>query len=370
VQFRNSDKYAVVKGKQYVATFKAKASTALNCKFRMENTTDFERALPLTDSWQNFSFTTNGMDKTGFMNIIFGLGNPVPAGASIDIDDIEIYEKRFDLEIGASETHDAADFATTNYWNITFSSDASGTAQLSNIPAEGITVGGVVKIKKTFTDAKWYAVGFPFAIAEIRSNHASYPVLSAWNGTEGDFWAKTYNGASDEFNDYAGSALPAGGYAIQFPPVLLNQEITFVSAPDVILNNSSQWNVAASGYKLAANPSVANTTVSASDADKYYILDLNKPANFGLLTAGTHDLQPFESVVVANGIETAALRSSLNIETITGIHETPASDAIKEVRYYNLQGLEIPATAHSAGVVIVKTVYQSGAVSLSKILRK
>jgi hypothetical protein len=52
----------------------------------------------------------------------------------------------------------------------------------------------------------------------------------------------------------------------------------------------------------------------------------------------------------------------------TGISNIPAGDPIKEVRYYNLQGLEI-APARD-GVFIEKTVFQSGAVSLSKIIRK
>ncbi|MDR1682505.1 MAG: hypothetical protein LBS25_03835 [Candidatus Symbiothrix sp.] len=241
----------------------------------------------------------------------------------------------------------------------------NGTAQLEIPEDETVKVNGVVKVNKTYDVQKWYAVGFPFDIAEIHSDHETYPDLTAWNGNEGSFWAKIYDGVEDEFNDYAnGSVLEAGGYALQFPSILLNKTITFVSDPYVSLSNSDAFDVTANGYKLTVNPSVANTNITPEDANKYYILDINQAGNFGLLTAGNASsktfIAPFESLVVANNISSGNLRSSLAVETPTGIKLRPLlGEEPIAVHYYNLQGVKITQPQRGS-VYLIKTVFQSG----------
>ncbi|GHU70608.1 hypothetical protein FACS189413_11180 [Bacteroidia bacterium] len=60
---------------------------------------------------------------------------------------------------------------------------------------------------------------------------------------------------------------------------------------------------------------------------------------------------------------------------VTGLHLVSIDGPIKAIHYYNLQGVEIPVeTGHAPslhnGVFIQKTIYESGAVSVSKIIGK
>jgi predicted enzyme related to lactoylglutathione lyase len=296
----------------------------------------------------------------------------------------DLYELRIKLipaipfEIAANTEASVADYNPVSYTDIIFNEGS----QLTGIASEGLEVNGVVKINKTFHAGQWYAVGFPFAIdnvscdIDISATAYNKDLLKTNNpagtgGDLGDYWLKTYDG--NNFIDYApaSTTIAAGGYALQVPTVLDGAIFTFTSASGVTLSNASDFAGNQGEYTLVNNPSVANLTLTqgSTDSDNDYYR-LGAASNFGLFS-DTYDLKPFESVIVAKGIASNNLKTSLNIETVTGINDVPANDPVKELRYYNLQGMEIATPLHTGtGVYIVKTVYQSGAVSVSKIIRK
>ena len=274
----------------------------------------------------------------------------------------------FTLVIGTEDeiTMSQSNYTNGGYGDIIFQSDDSNTGQLT-ITGGSLNLTGAAKIQKTFGAKKWYALGFPFNIAAIYSDNASYPNLTSWNGSVGDFWLRTYDGTNDKFDELPGaSALTTGGYAFQVPNSLVNHEITFVSAPNVTLSNSGFGG--GSGYALTNNPSVANLTIANTPPDYFYVLEATgQPGNFGLLAAA-YDLKPFESVVVAKGI-TGNLRAPMNVDVVTSL---PALDLNGEkvvaTEYYNLQGVKI-AQPQSGSAYIIKSIYESGKTQVVKQIK-
>ena len=292
----------------------------------------------------------------------------------------------FELVIKKNDeiTMSATNYTNGGYGDIIFQSDGSSTGQLNTVSTSLTpTTGKLVKFTRTFSDKKWYAIGFPFPIADIRTNHPSFNYsLKSWNGLEdpyddGDFWIKTYNGTTDKFSDLTNaSTLPAGGYAIQFPTALLGYEITFISAPwaSGTLSNNNPFQGATNDYTLTYNPSVANKTVNYNDANiYYYILGINTdPANFGELTSTngpSKTLAPFEGLVVAKNIPAGSQRSAMNMETITSLPTLNTSgEKVVATEYYNLQGMRI-AQPQNNSIYIVKSIYESGKTSVVKQIK-
>ncbi|GHU67276.1 hypothetical protein FACS189413_01740 [Bacteroidia bacterium] len=273
-----------------------------------------------------------------------------------------------------------------NWGDIVFESNETSTGQLTGL----LTLGenGVVKIKKSFAADKWYAIGFPFNISSVRCDNTSFNYdletydengINTHDGLNGDYWLKTYDG--DNFYDYAAGSktIAAGGYVLQVPDALDGATFTFTSESGVVLNNSSDFAGNAEEYTLTNNPLVANQTLTQGSTDiddDYYRLGAFAASNFGRFS-GTYTLKPFESVVVAKGIATNALRASLNIETPTAI-DLPSFENLEgltpvAVQYYNLQGVcvgALRATPLQPGIYIVKTIYASGKSEVSKVIIK
>jgi hypothetical protein len=317
--------------------------------------------------------------------------------------------------VAANLSRSWTDYVSGNYGDIIIESTDASTGQLTGITS-GAAVNGVVKLQKTFGTGKWYAVGFPFAIASVTAPGVDYNLetydesgVNTHDGLNGDYWARTYDGTNNVFNDYtAGSTnLAAGGYIIAVPSAFDGEELTFTSAPGITLNTTdAAFDFTQGGYKITANPSLINRiltpgTTASGDSDDYYCLgswtdnagnDLEYYANnFGLVAASkpadatatavvpsSYTLKPFESVVVARAITLSAgnstgntLRSFMgteNVDTPTGINAPSLDDEPVSVRCYNLQGIEIAQPAKGQAY-IVREVYKSGAVKARKAVK-
>jgi hypothetical protein len=282
------------------------------------------------------------------------------------------------------------DLNTTPYTggNIIFNEDA----QLQN--ATDLTVAGVVKVVKTFETAKWYPAGFPFAINDIQIKYGETTVqgqiyendpdefdytsegLSASNA---NMFVKYYNGATNRFH-FTDAMAANTGYAIQFSKADLGNantvEVTFTSAPNPHLHSvtGTPGDYDASDYTLVVNPNVANTSALTGATDYYQFDYYSNPAypNGHYIQANTDELatalKPFEAIVVYSGTPGQQNRVIGAGNAITGLNEILEKDSVIAAHYYNLQGVEIPQIG--TGLYIVKTVYQSGAVSVNKIIRK
>jgi hypothetical protein len=266
------------------------------------------------------------------------------------------------------------------------SDDTNGTGQLTGIPEGGLAVNGAVKLQKTFTEEQWYPVGFPFAIASV-VDAADETALSAYDGTDddtgnGDYWIKTYNGATNLFEYPGATAAIAAhtGYIIQFPDFYEGETpiaVIFTSTANPTLKNTtepSQTLTATAdnhGYYLVANPSAANIA-SLNGADRYYKYD-SETNNFALLDAETDiALKPFEAIVaVKQKDDSTPFRVSLGTgedTTITGLTEAVSSnDPVVETKYYNLQGIEIQKPAQT-GIYVVKKIHASRKATVEKEL--
>jgi len=236
-------------------------------------------------------------------------------------------------------------------------------------------VKGVVKVKKTFNTKKWYALGFPFNIASVRCDKAGYNYdLKSYDpagitGEKGEYWLKNYNGGTDTFSDYdyGSTTILAGGYAIQFGLDLLNEEITFISAPNVSLSGTADFSVPTDAYTLTVNPCVINKSLDNDAPTYYYAFEYTtQPGNFGLITA-PYTLKPFESVVIANEI-TGSLRTSMAVDNLTSVQALDLSGKVL-TEYYNLQGMRV-MNPQQGQIYIVKMIYKSGKMDVTKEIIK
>jgi predicted outer membrane repeat protein len=295
-----------------------------------------------------------------------------------------------------------------HYGDIVIESTDASTGQLTGITSNA-TVNGVVKYRCKFSAKKWYAVGFPFDIASVSTPGVDYNLETydengdnTHDNLYGDYWARTYDGTNNVFNDYtAGSeTLSAGGYVIQVPDAFDGEELTFTSAPSITLNaDNAAFDFTPGGYKMTANPSLENKmltpgTTASGDSDDYYCLGAwgtGYEQNFGLIAASapaetpigvsvpnSYTLKPFESVVVARAITQAlgnstgnTLRSFMSTENVdapTGMSGSSFDGEPVSVRCYNLQGIEIAQPAKGQAY-IVREVYKSGAVKAWKAVK-
>ncbi len=276
-----------------------------------------------------------------------------------------IFTRIPDYVIEPTETKTYQDYVTGNYGDIIFKSGATSTGQLTGIPAEGLTVNGVVKIEKAFTAREWCPIGFPFDIASVTldvDNSGTQTAISAWDGTGGDFWLKRYAGTTFGYK----TIMSAGeGYVIKFPIAyanLTNQTVTFISNANPVLKNTGTLPVLTDDYTMVANPSVAN--VSLTTPDIYYLF--NGSNDFVPMVSNT-TLKPFEALIVKKENIQGGLRS-ISIEDIeTGLNPTQAEPAkVIEVHYYNLQGMEIQEPV-KGNVYIVKRLYDSQQTEVTKV---
>ncbi len=283
------------------------------------------------------------------------------------------------LIIAADETKTKGDYINGNYTDVIFVSDETSTGQLIIPSGETLTVNGVVKYQKEFIPKKWYPIGFPFAIESIYcagfegigegTDLEIYDGTTADNGTTGDFWLKSYDGISNTFA-YSAQFEAGVGYAIQFPNDFAGEEVTFISVANPVLSNT---NVPVSPlnteYTLVANPSVANV-ITITGAENYYMYDYSTNGKFNDKCLGSDlsgkSLKPFEAMIATKGVDAADLRSVTVEEQETAIGGVDvANDQVIEIRYYNLQGIEIPEPATN-GIYIVKKIYESKRVEIVK----
>ncbi|MCC8144938.1 MAG: DNRLRE domain-containing protein, partial [Bacteroidales bacterium] len=232
-------------------------------------------------------------------------------------------------------------------------------AEIKLADGVSLTIDGIVTIEKNVTQYIWYPIGFPF---EARAYYMPYTpeeeLIPFVEGVGGDFWLKDYNGTDGIFA-YTAHPLAAGkGYIAQFPAMFNNETITYTSVNGPHIFSKTGLTVT-ENYQFLANPTLEEIDLPEMEGTYYYIYNPASSA-FERKTSGT--LKPFEAVIaVANPAE---LRSIIDLgEGYTGIDPKVITNTeygpIKEVRYYNLQGIEIPEPTYLEAC-IVKTVYESG----------
>jgi len=282
-----------------------------------------------------------------------------------------------DKEVTLSQT----DYDNRGYTDIIFKSNNVSTGQLKII-GESLTVNnGTVKLEKTITKhgagagnyegkRKWYAIGFPFDIAFIRCSLEGAEGVNLDAGD--DFWLSAiksdgkFEAIVDEI--YSGTTLSANqGYAMQFPDVLENEVVTFTSVAGVTLSNVTDIIIPVTDeYKMIVNPSVTKIDLSCL-VEKQHLYVFDGYVSFLHDHGKVKTLKPFESLVVYEENIKTPKKSIVNIEGgatgLTGVDVN--NDDVDDVRYYNLQGIEISKPT-AAGIYIVKTIYKSNKVETTK----
>ncbi|GHU68380.1 hypothetical protein FACS189413_05110 [Bacteroidia bacterium] len=206
-------------------------------------------------------------------------------------------------------------------------------------------------------------------------------MLTIYDETSGGhFYLKTYDGEENVFK-YASEIAANIGYIVQFPAYFAGSKIRFVSAAGVTLRNDNELTPQTANYQLHSHGNVHHYGVDHTGGKQYYRYNTGSNA-FELfeMIDNVLTLPPLESVVsVKQAIQGAPLRRVIGdgsqADAITGVDVAPANEAIVAVRYYNLQGVEIPvetrrATSLPTGVYIVKTIYESGKSEVSKTIIK
>jgi hypothetical protein len=199
--------------------------------------------------------------------------------------DIGAYEYAAPLVIAPDGTVNT-DYDANTHGDVIFESNDTHGAGQWTATATTVSGGSAVKLVKTFTTGKWYSIGFPFDVADVRYNgkDTSPYLLQNYNKDLNSFEGCRYIDASK-------------GYLIQFPVALGSSvEVTFTSKPNPTFGT---W-PALDTYTFVANPHFTNAT-SIPNATNYYTFnpdytaDLSDLFNAPAATLGT--LKPFESVV-------------------------------------------------------------------------
>ncbi|MDR0546008.1 MAG: hypothetical protein LBG77_00235 [Dysgonamonadaceae bacterium] len=246
----------------------------------------------------------------------------------------------------------------------------------ANVDASGsTTVLGTVGVEYTLASGRWYSVAFPFDVDYVYSAKLGGNLTAYDEAAGGHFYLKTYNGGTNLF-DYASEIEANTGYIVQFPAYFDQSKVTFVSGINqVTLSNGKDITPTAS-YTLHSHGNTVNYQVDQSGGNNYYRYDADE--NKFLLVEDALTLPPFESVVSVYVPQNAPMRKVIGdgsqADVVTDINVAPANEAIIAEHYYNLQGVEIAGVRFIAPaqgeVFIKKTVYQSGTVSVSKIIGK
>ncbi|MDR0865859.1 MAG: hypothetical protein LBO74_13145 [Candidatus Symbiothrix sp.] len=314
------------------------------------------------------------------------------SGKSVDIG---AYEYQFsDFVIEATDAASSANYDPQIYGDIIFKSTNSATGRLTGISTGGLEVNGVVKLQKTFTEKKWYPIGFPFALASVVDNTpGTYfgEELMAFNDETkvGDYWLKSYSyeEATSDGSHFAykydgldgseGDYVEHEGYIIQFPQFYGIEDpgeitVLFTSKPGPTLSNTNVNNkLSSTNYTLVANPSVGILTgIDAATHHYPYVTD-----KF-LLTTSAFEVKPFEALIAANlssGVSPITVIGDLDGEGLsTGLDSritVTSSDPVIETKYYTTQGVEVQKPSDT-GVYIVKEIHASQKATVTKTIHK
>ncbi|MDH8701102.1 hypothetical protein M2138_000441 [Dysgonomonadaceae bacterium PH5-43] len=235
-----------------------------------------------------------------------------------------------------------------------------------------------ITVDKTVDKAIWYPTGFPFEatahyLGDKNGGFGDETELIYEPGEDtpsGDFWVKSYNATTDVFDYTEDRSFAVNkGYIVQYPGFFDGETITFKSTEDVFFTSEAAV-TATTSYALVANPRIVAMTVKQGDvveegsSTKVYYYKYDATAN-SFLRATTGDnvtFAPFESFVVVTSESETGLKSIIDgDEDLTSINVVEGRSDIKEVRYYNLQGLEInKPSVNDKAMYIEKTIYKSG----------
>ncbi|OJX89815.1 MAG: hypothetical protein BGP01_06325 [Paludibacter sp. 47-17] len=94
------DKFAAIKDKQYIISFKAKSTVPNSFSVRVEGVSSYVANINTTggDTFESFVLETSPMDKSGLANFLWGFGRPTVYD-KICIDDLMIQEKSVTTKI-------------------------------------------------------------------------------------------------------------------------------------------------------------------------------------------------------------------------------------------------------------------------------
>jgi hypothetical protein len=289
----------------------------------------------------------------------------------------------FAWDLSVVETHDyvieSNATGTVEGYNTVGSSDPSTYSniifnegsQLTGIGEDGLTVRGAVEYQLTVAEKRWYAIGFPFAIASVYSHYFAdqgwdadlYP--KGYNKTD-DYWLRTWNG--NQFVANTEGITAETGYIIQFPEWQDDKVISFISEPQITLYNSNANLVSGENYSLVNNPSLQSLPLS-TDANNYY--RYNPEDNCFNLAETETSINTFEAVitVLKASVPQNASKQILIENDYTGVEKPVLSgaDPVVETHYYTLQGAAVRQPAQN-GVYIIKNIRQSGREEVSKMI--
>jgi hypothetical protein len=253
-----------------------------------------------------------------------------------------------------------------------------------------LTATDAVNVEYTIEAGKWYSIGFPFDISEIRSewfDENEWGALRPYKeslyedtGDYGDYWIKEYDYTSP-FKYHTVEGMEAGkGYIIQFPGWFNAEDgtnkIKFVSSGQT-LSGSADIILDENEYQFVANPKLKTVQLqSEPEANTYYYAFNFGENRYDLLEGNaTAALLPFEATIaikVPPGTSQSMLARSISIDTgVTGIVIRPdvTNDPVVATHYYTLQGVEVKRPVES-GVYIVKRIYASGEEKSEKIIHQ
>lgn len=105
------------------------------------------------------------------------------------------------------------------------------------------------------------------------------------------------------------------------------------------------------------------TTATTDNEGKFEFLNLDHTKKYSL-TATNHDIEEKELAFenIANDIE-----AEIMLQPVTGVDEVQTQASVKEVKYYNAQGIE--SNNPFFGVNVVVTTYDNGSKTISKEIK-
>jgi hypothetical protein len=256
----------------------------------------------------------------------------------------------------------------TTVKSITFEQDAGADLAGTFHVTESLSV------DYTIAGGQWYAIGFPFPVSRVYShyfenNNWTTDLYPYGSGTTNDYYLRKYENGFTPVSTFGTDA-----YIAYFPTWHNNQKLSFISGPLDLDVAAFSTLPASSEYQLVKNPTFNKILLSAT-ADIYYYVLNSARTSFNLVENDRY-LNAFESVITILKSSVSSAPAHIEItDTPTGISLHEASEPVIATHYYSLQGVEIAVEENDnspvqSGVLIKKTVYQSGAVSVSKIIRK
>lgn len=242
-----------------------------------------------------------------------------------------------------------------------------------------------ITIRYLIPGQKWDAIGFPFAVTNIYCPEFKdkgwvstlYPYGKTNEYGYSDFWLKEYK-ENDEKTDYVFSYTTElsenEGYIIQFPESFGSNIYTAAfegMPPSGGFSNASVAEPAEKEYKLVANPTLGNISLTSGNNKIHYYQYNGKDF---VKKTGDITLNAFESIISVkepdNPDSGFVLRSLFSLgdgDGLTTLQQmvNEANDPVIEKRYYTLQGIEINAPSDN-GIYIVKKTHGSGKETVQK----